>query len=520
MSSSAVNEVRRSAAGVGTDLWSPEEMYVLDNQVDVLQPALKPLPVENRRLYAYRLSLSLAPFEVLEDYWAPGSVEKTILTDDGSVSIRCDELKAEGKSDGATTGLIAEQCKGGVFFRVTTTVSHRSFVVDRSPAHVQTLVAALRYSFPQLLVPAESDTTGSMCKLLFQFISRHWSALSAYLPLLYFLFEVQERAFGNFYKQLAPFIQVRKASDVAASDALRPKKGGKIFSWFSSKPKEAEPGVNDKLELASLHKTALPTNFEKRYMLAMAKQEQMGKMGLFCRELVASLRAEEGTYQSLAECFMVSPMATEAVAGWYNPDLLEKTSKNNAELRLMNTSVQRFAFRKSSLSNELLPPLLREMSLTEAEIGILASSHVAHYEDVLMRTKAVAENAALLSGRTPLPQGCDAATRPESMANAREVHRRQTQELAQCRASFDSEVAATASAIAARVRELCLLVGGVLKAMADSTEPTRFEDYLRGLVPPSMEELPSQGSTHPLKACLGIEDGERESTAAADRAGP
>lgn len=514
------NEVQRTASGIATELWSPEELYNLDTQADVLQPALKPLAVDSRRLYAYRLSLLMAPFEVLEEYWAPGTVEKSLLKDDGSAEVRCEELRADGRQDGTTTGTIAEQCKGGSFFRLSTTIAHRTFVVDRSAAHVQTLVAALRFSFPQFLVPAENEPSQPMCTLLCQFITQHWSALAAYLPLLYFLFERQERGFGAFYKQLATLIQNRRANDVAASDALKPKKGGKIFSWFSSKPKEAELGVNDKLELVNIHKASLPAQFEKRYMLALAKQEQMSKVQIFCRELVASLRDEASTYQGVAECLTASPMASEAVAGWYNPDLLEKTGKDNAELKLMNTAVQRFTFRKCALTNELLLPLLREMAQVECQIGILACSHVAHYEEVLTRTKTVTENTALLTGKVPLPQGCEASTRPESMANARECTRRQTLELSQCRASFDDEVAAADTAIKTRVKKLCVLVANVLKAMSAAAEPGHFEVYLRGLVPPSLEELPSQTVHHPLKACLGIEEGEKEPEFAVDRAGP
>ncbi|KPA85576.1 hypothetical protein ABB37_01838 [Leptomonas pyrrhocoris] len=520
MSSSADNEVKRTAEGIATALWSPEELYNLDTQVDVLQPALKSLAVDSGRFYAYRLSLLLAPFEVLEELWAPNTMEKTRLKDDGTVNIRCEETRVEGRTDGSNRGTIAEQCKGGSLFRVFTTVAHRVFVVDRSATHVQTLVAALRYSFPQLLVPIESEPSEPMCTLLFEFVTQHWSALSAYLPLLYFLFEVQERAFGSFYKQLASLVQTRKGNDTAASDALRPKKGGKIFSWFSSKPKEAELGVNDKLELVNVHKATLPLRFEKRFMVALAKQEQMHKMQLFCRDFVASLQDEASTYQSVAECFTTSPMASEAVSGWYNQDLLEKATKDNTELRLMNTSVQRFAFRKSSLTNELLLPLLQEIAQVEGEIGILASSHVAYYEEVLMRTKTVTENTELMSGKVPLPQSCEASTRPESMANAREVNRRQTQELAQCRASFDGEVTAVESAMKARVKKLCVLVAGMLKALAACTEAGHFDDYLRGLVPPPSGELPLQGGRHPLKACLGIEDGEKESAFAVDRAGP
>ncbi|KAL7709374.1 hypothetical protein N2W54_007917 [Lotmaria passim] len=520
MAASVDGEVRRTASAVATELWSPEELYNLDTQADVLQPALKPLAVDSRRLYAYRLSLLLAPFEVLEEYWAPSTVEKTLLKDDGSADIRCEEVRADGRPDGHTTGTIAEQCKGGTFFRVTTTVAHRPFVVDRSAAQVQTLVAALRYSFPQLLVPSENEPSKPMCTLLFQFVMQHWSSLSAYLPLLYFLFEIHERAFAGFYKQLATLIQTRKANDAAASDALKPKKGVKIFSWFSSKPKESELGVNEKLELVSVHKAALPPQFEKRYMLALAKQEQVRKMQLFCRELVASLRGEAATYQSLAECFTAFPMTSEAVVGWYNPDLLEKASKDNAELKLMNTSVQLFTFRKSSLVDELLLPLLREIAQVESQIGILATSHVAYYEEMLMRTKTVAENTTLTSGKVPLPQGCEASTHPESMANAREVNRRQTQELARCRVCFDGEAAVAESWIKTRVKKLCVLIAGVVKAMRDCTDAGQFEDCLRGLVPPSLEELPIQSGIHPFKACLGIEDGEKEPTFAADRAGP
>ncbi|KPI88294.1 hypothetical protein ABL78_2593 [Leptomonas seymouri] len=520
MSSPMVANVMRTASEIATGLWSPEELYNLDSQVDVLQPSLKPLSVDNRRLYAYRLSLLLAPFEVLEEHWAPDTVERTLLKDDGSVGIRCEEMRSDSRLDGNTTGTIAEQCKGESFFRIFTTVAHRSFVVDRSAAHVQTLVAALRYSFPQLLVPVDSEARKPLCTVLFQFVTDHWPALSAYLPLMYFLFEVQERAFGAFYKQLTPLIQARKGNEAAASDALRPKKGGGIFSWFSSKLKESELGVNEKLELISVHRAQLPAQFEKRYMLALAKQEQMSKMELFCREFVASLWDESSTYQSLAECFTASPMSSDAVAGWYNSDLLERAAKDNTVVKLMNTSVQRFALRKSSLTNDLLLPLLREIAQAESEARILASSNVLYYEAVLMRTKTVTENSSLLSGAVPLPQNCEALTRPECIVNVREVNRRLTQELAQCRTKFDGEVAEAESAIKVRVKKLCGLVAGVLKSMAACTEAGLFEDYLCGLVPSSSEELPSVGGAHPLKVCLGIEDSEKESMFAIDRAGP
>ncbi|KAK7197455.1 hypothetical protein NESM_000694100 [Novymonas esmeraldas] len=517
--STASRELRRSASSIATELWSPEELFSVDTQVDVLQPILKPVGVDARRFYAFRLSVLLAPFEVLQDFWAPAGESSGLLSDDGVVSVRCAEMRWDGRPDATTTGTIAEQCKPTSWLRLTSTLAHRTFVVDRSAAHVQTLVAALRYTFPHLLFPSDGEATEPTCRVLVQFIVHHWSALSAYLPLLYFLFEVQERAFSGFYKQLGTTLLARKGSDAAACDALKPKKGGKMFSWFSSKPKEAELGVNDKLEIINTHKATLPPAFEKRYMIALAQLEQVKKMQLFCREYVSSLHGEASAYQALAEGLAAHPLASSAVTGWYSPEAAEAPAKENAAVKQVATSVQRFALRKSSLVNELLLPLLKAVSQCECELGVIATSHVAFYEELAMRAKAVGENTPLLSGKVPLPTGCDASTRPEMMASAREVNRRYTLEFSDWRQQFDTEVAYAEAAIKARVKRLCVLCGDVVATMVSCTKAEYYEEYLRPLIAVQGEgdSASSCAAAHPLQACLAVKDRCDESPYAVDR---
>ncbi|AYU80160.1 hypothetical protein LdCL_280005600 [Leishmania donovani] len=520
MSSSRIHELRRSASSIATELWSPDELYKADPQVDSLQPILKTLEVDSDRFYAFRLSLVLAPFEALERYWAPQGERTDLLVDDGVFDVACTEMRWGGRADVSTTGILAEQCKTTSWFRFSSTLSRRLFVVDRSAVHVQTLVSALRYSFSHLLFPADSEMCEGTCTVLFQFIVHHWSRLSGFLPLLYFLFEMQERAFSAFYKHLGSLVQTRVNSDIAACDALKPKKSGKMFSWFSSKPRETELGVNDRLKIIDTLKSILPPTFEKRYMLALVNHEHLGKMQLFCREYVGSLKGEASTYQALAEGFAIHPLTSSPVKEWYPTSALEAVAKENAAMKKTMTSVQRFAFRKSSLVNELVLPYLKDVSQCEWEIGIIAHSLVAFYEDVVMRAKRVSENAMLVSGEVPLPPGCEASTRPESLENAREVSQRFTLEFSNIKEQFDAEVAHAEAAIKTRTRRLCILCGSVVKAIASCTNAEYYEEYLCPLASPLPDEVTDDYlASHPLKGCLDVMEGQDEFTYTMDREG-
>ncbi|KAG5474240.1 hypothetical protein LSCM1_03018 [Leishmania martiniquensis] len=506
------HELRRSASSIATELWSPDELYNTDPGVDVLQPALKPLEVDADRFYAFRLSLLLAPFEVLEDYRAPQGEGTGRRGDDGVLDVRCIEMHWDGQPDCSTMGIIAEQCKTTSWFRFSSTLCSRSFVVDRSAGHIQTLVAALRYSFPHLLFPADLEMRQPACNVLFEFIVHHWSRLSAYLPLLYFLFEIHERAFLAFYKQLGILVQTRKSNDIAACDVLKPKKSGKMFSWFSSKPKEAELGVNEKLQMINNLKAMLPPMFEKRYMLALANSEQFNRMQNFCRRYVGSLQEEASTYQTLAEAFATHPLTSSPVAGWYPTSALELLEKDSADSKQIATCVHRFALRKSSLTGELLLPELKAISQCELEIGVVSSSLVTFFEDLMMRTNMVNENTMQLSGKMPLPAGCEASVRPESLANAREINGRFTVELSSRNEEFDAEVAHAEAVIRTRMKRLCILWGNAVKAIASCASAEYYEEYLCSLAPRRTDDATGDWSaSHPLKRCLGVEDGVEES---------
>ncbi|XQJ28238.1 hypothetical protein NXY56_004260 [Leishmania guyanensis] len=517
--SSTTRELRRSASSIATELWSPDELYKADPQVDVLQPILSPLEVDARQFCAFRMSLLLAPFEVLEDYWAPQGEDTDLLVDYGVFDVTCREMRRDGRPDVSTTGIIAEQCKTTSWFRFTSTLSRRSFVVDRSAVHVQTLVEALRYSFSHLLFPTDSETSEGACNVLFQFIVHHWSRLSAYFPLLYFLFEVQERPFSAFYKQLATLVQTRKANDAAACDALRPKKSATMFSWFSSKPKEAELGMMDKLEIISTLKSMLPQTFEKRYMVVLANREQFRRMQRFSGEYVASLTREVSAYQALAEGFVVHPLASSAVEGWYSSSALEAMAEENAAVKQALTAVQQFVLRKSSLANEFLLSNVKAMLQCEYEISVIANSLVVFYEELVMRAKMVSENTMLLSGEVPLPVGCEASTRAESLSNAREVNQRYTLEFSKRHQQFDGEVVHAEAVIKTHMRRLCIFCGHVVKTIASYTNAEYCEEYLRPLAPSRTDGVTGYYSSHALKACLGVKEGEEESTFAIDREG-
>lgn len=520
MSSSTRHELRRSASSIATELWSPDELYKADPQVDILQPILKTLEVDSARFYAFRLSLVLAPFEALERYRAPEGEGTDLLADDGDLDVTCTEMRWDGRPDVSTTGIIAEQCKATSWFRFSSTLSRRVFVVDRSAAHVQTLVAALRYSFSHLLFPADSEMCEGTCTVLFQFIVHHWSRLSGFLPLLYFLFEIQERAFSALYKQLGSLVQARVNSDIAACDTLKPKKSGKLFSWFSSKPKEAELGVSDKLEIIDSLKSMLPPTFEKRYMLALVNHEHFGKMQLFCREYVGSLKGEASTYQAFAEGFAAHPLTSSPIKGWYPTSALEALGKENAAVKKTMASVQRFALRKSSLANEFVLPYLKAISECEWEIGIIAHSLVAFYEDLMMRAKRLNENTMLLSGEVPLPPGCETSTRPESLEKAREVNQRFALEFSNMKQQFDAEVAHAEAAIKTRTRRLCILCGSVVKAIASCADVEYDEEYLSPLAPPLPDDVTDDCfASQSLNGCLGVVEGQEESSYTMDREG-
>ncbi|KAG5500331.1 hypothetical protein JKF63_03423 [Porcisia hertigi] len=519
MSVCTAHQLRRSASSVATELWSPHELYSADPQVDVLQPTLTPLEVDTRQFYAFRLSLSLVPFEVLENYWAP-QARVYGCPDDGVLDVTCTELPCDGGSHVSTTGTIAEQRKPSTWFRFSSTISQRSFVVDRTAAHVQTLVSALRYSFPHLLFPADLQMSKSTCVVLFNFIVHHWPKLSAYLPLLYFLFELQERAFSTFYKQLATQVQTRKSNDAAACDALKPKKSRNLLSWLSSKPKEVELSVKDRLEIIDAHKSMLPVALEKRYMLALAKQEQMKKMQYFCHEYIDFLKEEMSTYEPLGEGPATFHGTFSSAAHCYPASALKGSADDSAIVKQIEALLQSFALRNRVITKQFLLPHLAEISACASEMCVIASSHVAFYDELMMRAKAVNENTTLLSRMTLIPMSCEASTRPESLANAREVNRRHTIELANCVEQLYAETAHAEAAFKALMKRLCIAFGGVVKSIAFSTDEQNTEVYLHPVALTSADNVTEDSfASHPPQEFNGVKEGRDEAAFYTDRGG-
>lgn len=481
MANSGTCIIQKNATRVLDNLWSPQELYALDTTVDPLAPILSSAAIENRQLFAFRTSTLSAPFEVLQALWKPttSSGGEAAMTKVPSSIAAVSLSMSSTQSDPQVYGWIAEQCKSTGWFRINTTTSLRTFVVDRSPSQLTSLVAALRFSFPHLAIPVDSTPSFSQCNLLCRFIRSHWTIFASYLPLLFFLFEQKERAATSFFTALDALLKQRKSKDSSAYDVLKPQKSGKMFSsWFSSKPKEVQTTMGERLEKIASWREEAPPLLEKQYILSLARLEQMTKVFSFSEALVSSMKDELSSFQECAVALGHFATASEPVTAWYTEVSFQEAKERDAEVVKACGGMQGFALRKGSFTRELLCPLLASMQESSREAVVAAKSLVLYFEDYIERKQVVFDNSPFVIGKVALPAGCEAATRPESLSRVAEVHALNCKAIHRWEESMPGEVADVEKLIKELIRVLCSCWLGITDALHSNVKQSLYNNVL------------------------------------------
>ncbi|CUG58031.1 Hypothetical protein, putative [Bodo saltans] len=113
-------------------------------------------------------------------------------------------------------------------------LGRRRFVVERSTGHVLALLQALRFSFPHLAVPFIGEVTSTTVAVVLDFAARHCESMNTYLPLLYFLFEQNFKAYHHAMNSLTEQVkQYSQLNERCFQQAKKPQKTG-WFGWSSS----------------------------------------------------------------------------------------------------------------------------------------------------------------------------------------------------------------------------------------------------------------------------------------------
>lgn len=286
--------------------WSPSELHGLDPHLTMLRTGHEPITVPGKCRLLLRSSMCATPFDVIHAFWDPHA-PPPVADRAKALDAPCTQvivhtmgvgerphahgapLAARGSLyNGKTSHLDpfqqvfvglsdnslvvlnsgstskAPSSTDEAWFRIVSDcgTGRRRFVVERSTSHVLVLLQALRFSFPYLAVPFISEVTSSTITVVLEFASRHCDALQTYVPLMYFMFEQNFKAFHAATAGLGDLIrQYQQMEERVFQQAKRPQKSG-WFGFGSSSSSTASPSATTNNTTAGVHGSSGDEGYE------------------------------------------------------------------------------------------------------------------------------------------------------------------------------------------------------------------------------------------------------------------
>lgn len=490
--------VTRDIDRVVNQIWSPTEVFDLEPQCDPLCPMLTPVTVPIHRYNAVRTSTVVAPFESLHATFSPTASHRSSLDDLTAGVITAKKMSF---SDLANPPRLEsnDPARSTMWFRFVSTFPTRTFTVDRSPAQLLCLLSALQYSFPHLLIPYDTAASEALAALLCDFVQAHAGEMFCYLPVMFFFFELQDKAVVAFFPTLEAQVVKRKTMEATLFDSLKPKVSKGWFSWGSSaKPKDAGAELAEEVATVEAHVSDFPKGFKDMYMASAARMNQVADVAEKTRALRSTLKESSGSLAVVAEGLAAAPPPCDAVLWCFANDAVSKEERDlSADVKRESGVLQQFAFTACALASNGCATAMQEMERAVDTCQVIAASVNKYLKEYIAMKRTVVESAPLVLRLAPLPKGCPAAESPGLLKQVTDANVSYRQMVELWERLLTTEVNRAMSALRLNERQCCVHYYRALEALSGSLN-ARHHTSLVGDT-----EKGTSDTRHPLVVALG-----------------
>ncbi|RNF19572.1 uncharacterized protein Tco025E_04080 [Trypanosoma conorhini] len=481
--------------------WTPEELHQFSPHTDVLAPVQGALEIDGSVVVRPRLSMMQATFETLRCFWDPHppapSSGAAVLRDCFTCCVQCSR-----KSRKSLQGRLDEvACVQGLWLRFVSSFPHRKYTVERTPRQLEILLGALRVSFPYLLIPACCGVSVHAARGLLDFVKSHAEAVAAYLPLLYFLYEMDERSVVNFFDTLEELVRRRRESNECNLLTSRRPRESSWFRWGAPKPVPQEDPFSVEVLFMETHAARLPDAFKAKFLFARSRKEALGLAGRAAVHLRDALLEDVEAFETAVEFFATSSgrLLKQGCAGWA-PDSLqeqhETTSAHAAEDERIKRAIAECMSVASVLQGQVFGPIVNSLvdALRASEFHL--ETQFCYLQSLLQCAKAVVQNEPLITGAKAAPKSRQTAQSSMLLSQASERYGRMRQTFRAFKLHVEEELALSENAIR---RSLVLCCTHCLHAFTIFYDAFDARHHMRLI--PSDEKR--DASVHPLLQVFG-----------------
>ncbi|ESL08016.1 hypothetical protein TRSC58_04289 [Trypanosoma rangeli SC58] len=434
------------------DGWTPEELYQLAPHTDVLAPAQGALELDESVVVRPRLSMIHATFETLRCFWDPHPPPQLSGAEVLRACFTCC-MHSSQKSIGSFYGRSDRVARlQALWFRFVSDFPHRKYTLERTARQLEILLDAMRVSFPYLLIPAGSGASVHTARGLLDFVKTHAEAVAAYLPLLYFLYEVDERSVVNFFGTLEEHVRRRREANECHLMNARKQRGSSWFSWGTSKLVPQEESFSDDVIFMDTHAAQLPDSFKMRFLFARSKKEALALATSAAVRLRDALLEDIEAFEITVEFFGRSSgkLLKHGCSGWAS-DLPQKQqqafSTNAPEDEKMKRAMTEFINVASMLQGQIFGPTFNFLvdAFKASEFNI--ETQFRYLQSLLECAKTVVHNEPFITGPKAFSRGRQGAQDSIRLSQASECYGRVRQGFRAFKLHLEEEMALSENAM-------------------------------------------------------------------------
>ncbi|PWV01264.1 hypothetical protein C3747_198g48 [Trypanosoma cruzi] len=396
--------------------WTPEELYRFAPHTDVLAPVQGFLEIDESVVVRPRPSMMFATFETLRRFWdphPPAMPSGAEVLRAGSTCCMQVSWKSGVSFRAVSDDLVPAK---GVWLRFVSSFSHRKYTLERTPRQLGILLRALRVSFPHLLVPACSEPNVQTARGLLDFVETHAEAVFAYLPLLFFLYELSKKSVGNFFDTLEELVRRRQLNESNLLNALRPREAS-WFGWSAPKLTLKEDSLSEDVVFMDTHAARLPDSFKVKYMFSQSRREALERARVAATVLRDALLENVEAFDAAVEFCVNSSgkLLMYGCASWATDASEEQQqllSESSTEDEKIKGAIAEFMNVASVLQGQIFGPILKTLvdAIRTSELNM--ETQFWYLRSMLECAKTVVLNEPLITGAKGAPKSSQAAQNP------------------------------------------------------------------------------------------------------------
>jgi hypothetical protein len=497
--------------------WSPSElMAAMDSaKLDVLSTAPESPLCSVGRLQP---SMACQHFEALHNFWCPierdagkqqtravlvsarvtcaslGVCDRRGQTLGSKLSRYIDPLNTLWAPSAASDQqALLDACHQTEMFRIVIDLGWRKVVVDRGARHVETLLAALRYSFPGLMVPfCEALPDHGVLLELLALVQRAEPLVSRFLPCLFFFFETNIRQFLAFFSSLGNTIRAQIVADetLFPSATAKPRSSWLPFGWGQAeRPADPPMSPGEEMQFVDSNGSQLGSKFKDMFVSSLLLHDVACEVSLNTEALQRAIEAEIAAHQAFSEALVESQEGVlSAEPPWMR---CEDSAEGVPSVKQVLVVVSGFVSMVSLLQTQVTLAMVQALAGASTSFFRLALTQRMHMKAGVATAKFVVEKERLMTGKESLAATA-AAANPAVVIQMKALYARRRTALRVFLKTLAAEHTAANERLRCPLVVLCRSLLSLHHSMFHAAEPTHHGWTMGGAAP----------DTHPLMSAL------------------